>query len=348
MFDIRTLFESIGAKVRSPIAIVLGSPKEAAFLASLCPQGKITCFQLDLHQSDRLSSELISLGIQADVEVRADLWDIAAHYQTVIMPIARHGERELKLDLLEQAFHILVDKGMIIALSEYRRDQLLPKAIKKIYGRCGEMPASKAGGVFWGMKEGVRPRRKHELTFHARIGTGPSHSFLSKPGVFSYGEMDDGARALLETAIIKEGDAILDLGCGLGTNGVLASDRAGSAAPITFVDSNVRAIALAELNASANGLTNYKTIATATMSGLAPQSFDLILANPPYFAVSAIAMQFIRGSQSLLRPHGRFYLVTKQVEHVAPLIVEQFGEVDVYDRRGYTVIEAQGAGNEQM
>ena len=340
MFDLAALFDCIKAKVRPPVAIVLGSPQQAATLVGLCPRAETVAYQMDLHQAGRLNEELALAGNEASVETKSDLWDVAPGFQTILFPVARHGERELKLDLLEQACHLLKPKGLLIALSEYRRDELLPKAIKKLFGKCSETPSTREGSIFWAAREKDKPRRRHQVTFHARIGAGPSHTFLSRPGVFSYGRMDDGARALLEVADIQADNAILDLGCGVGTNGVIATDRAGLGAPITFVDSNVRAIALTEQNAAANGLTNFKCHATATMQGLPRASFDVILANPPYFAASAIAKMFIDGSQPLLKEGGRFYLVTKQVEHVAPLMVDVFGDVDAYEARGYTVIEA--------
>jgi len=345
MFQLATLYGQIAARVRPPVAIVLGSPQQAAELVSLCPAGDVTCFQLDLHQAGRLEEELHLIGRSANVETRPDLWDLPGLYQTVLFPIAMHGERELKLDLLEQALPIMKSKGLLIALSAYDRDQLLPKALKKLFGKLHELPYTRDGGVFWCAKEKEKPRRRHELRFHARLGEGPSHSFLTRPGVFSYGRMDDGARALLEVASIQPGDAVLDLGCGVGTNGVLAADRAGLDAVITFVDSNVRSIVLAEENARTNCLTRFSCLATSTMDGLPPGSFDVILANPPYYAASSIAKMFIERSATLLREGGRFYLVTKQVEQVAPMLVDVFGDVDAFENRGYTVLEAQAGGD---
>jgi len=345
MFQLATLFGQIAARVRPPVAIVLGSPQQAAELVSLCPAGEVTCFQLDLHQAGRLEEELHLIGRSARVETRPDLWDLPGLYQTVLFPIARHGERELKLDLLDQALPIMKPKGLLIALSEYDNDILLPKALKKLFGKLHELPASRAGGIFWCAKEKEKPRRRHEMTFRARMGEGPSHTFLTRPGVFSYGRMDDGARALLEVADIHPRESILDLGCGVGTNGVIAADRAGLDAKITFVDSNVRAIVLAEENARSNCLTNFSCIATSTMDGLPRGSFDVILANPPYYAASSIARMFTERSAALLKEGGRFYLVTKQVEHVAPFLVEIFGDVDAFENRGYTVLEAQARGD---
>lgn len=337
MFNLAGLYGSIGSRVRPPVAAALGSPREAAQLASLGP-GEAVCYQMDLFQAGRLREELSGHAVR--VEARPDLWDLGETFQTVLVPIATHGERELKLDLLDQSFHVLRPGGLLIALSEYESDQLLPKAIKKYFGKCHELPATRDGSVFWAVREKDRPRRRHEMTFHARIGEGPSHSFVSRPGVFSYGRMDDGARALLEIAEIHPGNALLDLGCGVGTNGVIAADRAGPDASITFVDSNTRAIALAEQNARANGLTNFTCVAAAGLDGLPHAAFDVILANPPYYAASAIAQMFIEQSRPLLKEGGRFYLVTKQVEHVAPFMVEVFGDVDAFENRGYTVLEA--------
>jgi len=281
---------------------------------------------------------LQEVGHTAKVEVIPDLWDLPAGFQTAILPNAAHGERELKLDMLEQSFHVLAQRGTLISLSEYQADQLLPKWHKKVFGKCSELPASKEGSVYWSVRDGERPRRRHELTFRAKIGDGPSHAFVSRPGVFGYGELDEGARAMLEVAEVRPGDRILDLGCGPGASGILAMDRAGTDGHVTFVDSNVRGIALAELNARENSIANFRCVPTATMEGLEPASFDLILANPPYYANSWIAQMFIDKSKPLLRPGGRFYLVTKMINHVAPLMAAVFPDSTWEERRGYHVL----------
>src|SRR5207249_2296569 len=110
------------------------------------------------------------------------------------------------------------------------------------------------GAGFWAQRDRERPRRRHEVTFQVSRGDAPSLRFLSRPGVFGYGYFDDGARALVETAEARPGDRILDVGCGGGTNGVCVGLRTEPQGRVTFVDSNVRAVALAEHNARANGL----------------------------------------------------------------------------------------------
>lgn len=338
MFHLSTLLESVKERVRPPVVIIQGSPAQAVELCSALGDLEIVCFQLDLHQGNKLRTQLAEIGSTANVEVRPDLWDLPATFNTAIFPVAAHGERELKVDLLEQSFHVLAERGLLISLSEYRADNLLPKWHKKVFGKCSELPSSREGSVFWSVRHGELERRRHQLAFHARIGTGPSHTIVTRPGVFGYGELDQGARAMLDLAEIRPDDRILDLGCGPGANGILATDRAGVGAAVTFVDSNVRAIALAELNAKENGLTNVRCVPTATMEGLEPASFDVILANPPYYANSWIAQMFIEQSKPLLRAGGRFYIVTKMLNHIAPIMANVFPDAIFEYHRGYHVL----------
>jgi 16S rRNA (guanine1207-N2)-methyltransferase len=137
---------------------------------------------------------------------------------------------------------------------------------------------------------------------------------------------------------VHPGDRVLDLGCGCGTNGIFAAQHAGSEGHITFVDSNVRAVALADLNARGNGMTAFQTVASSRIEGPQEGSFDVVLANPPYYANSAIARLFIQRGRELLKTEGRFYVVTKQVEEIADLMMETFEQVEARLHRGYTIL----------
>src|SRR5205807_2950196 len=98
-------------------------------------------------------------------------------------------------------------------------------------------------------------------------------------------------------------------------------------------------------NARLNAITNFEAVASADMKELQSGSFDVVLANPPYYAHSSIACLFIEKARGLLRPRGRLYLVTKQADQVGPILAEHFGRTDVMERRGYVVLSArQGPG----
>ncbi|TMQ34078.1 MAG: methyltransferase [Planctomycetota bacterium] len=308
------------SKARRPLVVALGAPREVATLLSELNQAAATCYQLDLFQARRLRGELAERQVSAQVVTGGDLWDLAADFQTVVFPVAEKGERELKIDVVEQAFHILRPGGRFVVLSPHGNDQLFPVHMKKVW---------------------ERPRRRHQVTFHARIGDGPSLCFVSRPGVFAYGRFDDGARALVETMRVDPGDRIVDIGCGCGTNGIFAALHAGATGGVTFVDSNLRALALAEHNARLNEVGAFQCAASADLQGLPERSFDVALANPPYYAQTSISHLFITRARALLRPGGRLYLVTKQADQVGPLVAENFGPAEVVERRGYVILCAE-------
>jgi 16S rRNA (guanine1207-N2)-methyltransferase len=327
-------------KIRHPVVVILGGPREVAELIQDLEIREANCYQLDLYQAERLRKELGRRNLLAQVTAGADLWDLPAEFETAIFPAATVGERSLKIDMVEQGFHVLRPLGTFLALSAQKNDQLFPGLLKKVFGRVHASPFEE-GSVLWSRREGDRPRRRHEVTFHARVGEGPSLHFLSRPGVFAYGRMDDGARALVETMQIEPGDRILDIGCGCGTNGIFAAKRSGRAGRVVFVDSNVRAVALTELNARANEIDAFEAVASAQVDGFAEADFDVVLANPPYYAQGSIAGLFIERARALLRPRGRVFLVTKQPDVVGPMMAECFGRTDVVERRGYVILCAR-------
>jgi 16S rRNA G1207 methylase RsmC len=347
MKHLTDLFPVVADKVVPPVLIVLGSPWPATQLVQALPGKEVHCFQMDTHQATVLRAKLAENEASAEVHVAADLWDLPRKFRTLIFPAAAYSDRDLKLDMVEQGFHILEDGGLFITLSEYEKDVQFAKWHKKVFGKCSESmfrkddrEARKFGSAFWSVKTGDQPRRRHEVTFHAKIGDGPSMEFASWPGTFSYGKMDHGSRAMLEVVQIEPGSKVVDMGCGNGSVGCLASPLAGPTGEITFVDSNARAVALTEKNAKANGVPNFKLATTSNLTDLGTGVFDVALANPPYYANSAIGRMFIQAGRDLLKPGGRFYLVTKMPVQTIPEVVETFGSVESVENRGYTVIIA--------
>jgi len=340
VFETPEFVERIRSKIRSPLLVVLGSPREVVELLAKTAIPDATCFQLDLYQADRLREELTRGGLTARVVTAPDLWDLPADFQTALYLPPQGGERDLKIDMVEQAFQVLPLRGQFVVLSPFEKDQLFPALLKKVFHGVRASPAGEST-LFWCQRERERPRRRHEVTFHARVGEAPSLCFLSRPGVFSYGRFDDGARALVETMTIEPGERVLDIGCGCGTNGIFAGKRNGPDGRVTLVDSNLRAVALAELNARSNGLEKFETLASCRLDELPRAAFDVALANPPYYAQTSIAQSFIECARRSLKPGGRLYLVTKQADQVGPIVAEHFGPAEAVERRGYAILSAQ-------
>ena len=334
------LFPAVADRVAPPVLIALGPPWPVTQLAKALAPAAVTCLQFDVFAAARLREKLKQEEVAAEVVVAPDVWDAPGKYRTVLFPAAAHSDKELKLDVIEQAFHVLEDGGRFIALSEYERDVQFARWMKRMYGKCGESPRSKNGMAFWSDKHGETPRRRHAVTFHAKVGDHPPMSFQCWPGTFAYGRMDQGSRAMLEVAELHPGDHVLDMGCGNGSVGCLASQRTAGG-KVTFLDSSARAVALTDVNAKANGLTNYELVLNGTLTGVAEASFDVVLANPPYYANSEVARLFIQRGRELLKPGGRFYLTTRMPVQTIPEVVETFGDAESVENRGYTILSAK-------
>jgi 16S rRNA G1207 methylase RsmC len=337
--DFATLAGKVVDRLKPPFVIVLGSPREVVDLAAQLPASDIACFQMDLYQAERTKRELAELGVQAEVATSADLWDLPKRFQTAIFPVPFGGERQLKLDMVEQAYHILAPRGTFVVLSPYERDDFFAGTMKKIFGKI-HCPTGSDKVVYWSQVGPEKPRRRHELAFQVRLDETTSYRFLSRPGTFSFGKFDHGARALVEAVEIREGDRIADLGCGVGTNGIIAARKAGPGAFVAFADSNLRALALAEINAKSLGTPNFELHASHDLRTLPENSFDVVLANPPYFANLTIARLFMERGKVILKSGGRFALVTKQIEAVHGMMQEVFGDFDIGELRGYYIFEA--------
>lgn len=325
------------ARIRPPVLIAPAAPRLVAdFVVTLGLPGT-AAFQFDLYQAERLRHELRELGEAADVHTAGDLWDVRNRFATMLLPSPPRGERELKRDLVEQSYHVLADGGKLLVLSPVPKDQFYPEVMKKTFGRVA-LESSDLGTVLWSARHGDKPRRRHEISFRVRDGD-DSLVFVSRPGVFSYGRLDDGARALTEVVQTKPGDRILDLGCGMGAVGIIAARRGGPESTLALVDSHCRAVALAELNARANGLTNFTAMAASRLERLPERSFDLVVANPPYYAQHGVARLFVEGAKSTLSPGGRLFVVTKQADIVGEIVAEHFDEPTIELRRGYAVLQ---------
>ena len=170
-------------RLRPPFGIILGAPGEAARLAAALGQEEVTAYQMDLHPAQRLREALAEQGTKARVETAADLWDLPAVFQTLIYPAPKRGRGELKIDMVEQAYHVLRPRGLLVVLSPYAKDRFFPALLKKIFGRV-HAPTVGRSPVFWCQREGERPRRRHEMTFQVRFGDGPLLEFPVASGNF--------------------------------------------------------------------------------------------------------------------------------------------------------------------
>ncbi|HYU06129.1 MAG TPA: methyltransferase [Thermoplasmata archaeon] len=168
-------------------------------------------------------------------------------------------------------------------------------------------------------------------------------TFRSDAGVFSREAVDRGTHLLIDALDPGPSARILDLGCGYGAIGIVAS-RLSEGGHVILTDVNRRAVALARANLTANGITNAEVREGDLYAPVAGLAFDDILCNPPIRAGRAVVDRLISDAPAHLPVGGRLWLVarTKQgAESIRARMIEAFGNATVVRRgSGFKVLRS--------
>lgn len=232
------------------------------------------------------------------------------------VPLQAGGQEELALETLEAAWLSLKPGGHLLASVPSASAAWLRKSLKALSSELVETawqrgPKAAAIAVFTTASAGGQLKRRRnwqcQLAFRDR---GRLIQLVTRPGVFAHRQLDNGARQLLNAAEVMPGSKVLDIGCGSGAVALGIAARDPTVA-VLAVDSHTRAIQCTELGRELNGLRNIATRLAHDGDCGAPASFDLAVANPPYFSGYRIAELFCAAAAKHLKPGGQFLLVTK-------------------------------------
>ena len=162
---------------------------------------------------------------------------------------------------------------------------------------------------------------------------------VTRPGVFAHRRVDPGARRLLAAVDVATGAKVLDIGCGSGcvTMGIAARDPS---VVVHAFDSSARAVECTRLGVELNGLANVSVALEA--EGRVPDrgTWDLALANPPYYSDFAIAEKFVEAARLALAPGGTLLVVTKQPSWYVEHLPRMWTDVSQELVKGYHLVEA--------
>ena len=318
-----------------------GRAQFAVAYATDHPSSVVDCWFLDVFhktQSEYRISEdgppptNLNLHCQPDLpEKEADL---------VAFAFKKGGEAELTRDLMQQGHQRLVEGGRIIVSTDNDEDQWIHKELRELFPKVTRRPIRKKGTVYLATK--VAPLKKIrdfdcEFAFRDR---GRLIFAYSRPGVFSHRHIDPGARALMNSMIIKPGMKVLDLGCGAGTVSLAAAFAAENVS-LHAVDSNARAIQSLERGIAKNEAPGMTYALDAEGASPATDEFDLALANPPYFSNYAIADLFLDTAHRALKPKGQVLIVTKTPNWFIERMPLWYADTEVKEANDYWIVSGK-------
>ena len=181
----------------------------------------------------------------------------------------------------------------------------------------------------------------HELTATLR---GTDLTLFSRPGVFSWDHLDEATSILADAMTVNPGERVLDLGCGTGPLGIVAS-RLSLGAPVTLLDADAEAVRSAERSVKAAGIENARVLTSDIADAVLDETFDVVVTNPPFHIGKStdldVPLQFIEDAWAVLADRGRLYLVANRTLPYERAIFQRFGNIEtVHDGRRFKVLSA--------
>ena len=272
------------------------------------------------------SSVAIHAPANLDIRCMSDLPNES--FDLAIVPIPHQGEQELSRDYLQQGYDRLEVGGTLVASVDNPKDRWLHDQLK-MFEKSVRVREHQEARVY--MVEKTRPLKKLK-DFSCELAFRDCDELIhltTRPGVFSHRQLDNGARQLLDAVDVFPDARLIDIGCGSGSVALGLAMR-DPTSHVHAVDSNSRAIWCVQKGAEQNKLKNISTELNATGDYSQPGTFDMALANPPYFGDFQIAEKMVLAAHRSLRADGRLVLVTKQPAWYEENLPRWFQECEVF------------------
>jgi 16S rRNA G1207 methylase RsmC len=165
---------------------------------------------------------------------------------------------------------------------------------------------------------------------------GKMYQFDIAPGVFSSKKVDKGTMALCELMDLDKSHKVLDMGCGYGVIGIVASSYVSE---VHMRDINKRAVYLTKRNIKLNNIKNASVSQGNLYEGL--DKFNIILTNPPVSSGMDLVGLMIDEAPKHLYEGGNLQLVIRKgVNIIKERLEKSFERVNIKKKYGYNIIFA--------
>jgi 16S rRNA G1207 methylase RsmC len=331
-----TLSERVLANNIEPVSVLASSINRGQCAAKISHlTSDVTLFEFE-HYRYRMLVQGLSNHPNVKVVCAADP-PTDRTFQMGVLSTRRDWGAELTRDLLQWFLRQMSSEATFIVVVDHPDDQWLGDQLRELYKNvkrqtiAGDHDGQGATGYLLSVESSKLRWREFTCEFAFR-DQGRLIQAVSRPGVFSHRRLDLGARRLMEAMVIGPNQKVIDIGCGSGVVAFTAALREPSASVIA-IDSNSRAVECTNRGAALNGLQN-RVVAYLSSDGSVPEdnsmgSFDVALANPPYFANFQIAELFLDAAQRALRPGGVVWVVGKQPDWYQINVPRWFDRVKV-------------------
>jgi 16S rRNA (guanine1207-N2)-methyltransferase len=267
-------------------------------------------------------------------------------YDLAVVPLAKDGEAELSRDILQAALVNLAIGGHLVAAIDNPRDNWLREQLAETGETVRVRPVEgvdrkvKSGTIAYVVQKTREPAKIRdfscEVVFRDRERL---LTAFTRPGVFAHRRIDPAARHLLNAVDVAPETRVLDIGCGSGCVALGLAARDASVAVHAF-DSAARAVDCTRRGAEHNDLANLTVALEAEGRVPEPGSWDLALANPPYYSDFRLAELFVESARLALAAGGTLLVVTKQPTWYLEHLPRMWSSVAREEVKGYHLIEA--------
>ena len=329
------------------VCTTTGRAQAAHALAVERPDASVAAWFLDLHPCEAARASWNPPPPNLRATCAADM--PAGSYDLAVVPLAKDGETELTREILQQAFVNLAIGGRLVAAIDNPHDKWLREQLAetgetvRVRPEAGGNAASKKARpqtIAYIVEKTREPAKVRdfscEVVFRDRDRLLTART---RPGVFAHRRIDPAARHLLNAVDVAAETRVLDIGCGSGCVALGIAAREPSVRVHAF-DSAARAVECTRWGADHNGLANLTVALEAEGHVPEPGTWDLALANPPYYSDFRLAELFVESARLALAPGGTLLVVTKQPTWYLEHLPQMWTNVAREEVKGYHLIEA--------
>jgi 16S rRNA (guanine1207-N2)-methyltransferase len=257
--------------------------------------------------------------------------DVDEAFDVILMWHAAHLGKDFCFEMIHKAKRCLKMEGAFyIAIKTKKGAKSVASFMERIYGNVETVKKAKGYRILRSIRKpdtGDEVEASYEYQITAEL-LGRSYTFQTRPGIFSRKEIDAGTLLLVEAMNLHESDTVLDLGCGYGPLGIVAS-RLARKGEIYLVDTNIRAIRCARYNIVANGCHNAQAYVSDGFEAVSGVDFDIILSNPPTHSGKDVILPFISNSYRQLKSNGTLFLVVAKPPMYLKMLQQTFGNAEI-------------------